>query len=222
MYFCFAARSVHPLSKITTNPDIVEAVENEIRVGIQVGHWKNSELPDEFERLQEAGGGATAGTITEWEVCLVIAKQVAKLLEEKGVVVDILPATIPVDYKASAFVSIHADGSEDSSTSGFKVAAYEQDRTGVAEQLSKTIEENYAEATGMNVDPNITDNMTSYYAFNANRYDHTISPTTPGVIVEIGFLTSAQDRRNVVDQPNKSAQGIADGIIKYLGDIGDL
>lgn len=202
--------------------EVVKSANREVRVGIQVGHWKNGELPDEFARLRVAGGGTTVGAITEWGVCLEIAELIATQLEVKGVIVDMIPATIPIDYEADAFVSIHADGNEDTSVSGFKVAAYTHDTTGNAELLSSLINASYAKATGIKIDSNVTDAMTQYYAFNSSRYDHAISSTTPGVIVETGFLTSASDRRTIVAQPEKSAQGIANGIIEYLVNTGEF
>ena len=93
------------------------------RVGLQVGHWKNKELPDELQRLRERGGGTSGGGKAEWEVNLAIAEKTASLLRAQGIIVDILPATIPVAYWADAFVAIHADGSENPNASGFKVAS---------------------------------------------------------------------------------------------------
>ena len=92
------------------------------RVGLQVGHWKNKELPDELERLRERGGGTSGGGKAEWEVNLEIAEKTASLLQDQGIIVDILPATIPVAYWADVFIAIHADGSEDPTASGFKAA----------------------------------------------------------------------------------------------------
>jgi len=93
------------------------------RVGLQAGRWKNKELPDEFERLRERGGGSSGGGKAEWEVNLKIAEKTASLLRDQGIIVDILPATIPVAYWADVFVAIHADGSENPSASGFKAAS---------------------------------------------------------------------------------------------------
>lgn len=45
-----------------------------LRVGLQAGHWKNNELPDELENLRNYGGGAKGGGMAEWEVNLAIAR----------------------------------------------------------------------------------------------------------------------------------------------------
>jgi hypothetical protein len=80
-----------------------------LRVGLQVGHWKAADAPDEQENLR-VNTGASAGGTTEWETNLKITEETKKLLEAKGVVVDILPVTIPPDYWADVFIAIHADG----------------------------------------------------------------------------------------------------------------
>ena len=99
-----------------------ERPDGPLRVGLQVGHWKNKELPDELERLRERGGGTSGGGKAEWEVNLAIAEKTASLLRDQGIILDILPATIPVAYWADVFIAIHADGSEDPTASGFKAA----------------------------------------------------------------------------------------------------
>ncbi len=58
--------------------------------------------------------GLSKDILEEADVVLEIAKKVKTSLEAKGVVVDLLPATIPIDYFADAFISIHADGNNNS------------------------------------------------------------------------------------------------------------
>lgn len=185
------------------------------KVGLQVGHWKNEELPEELERLR-GNTGASGGGKSEWEVNLAIAQSTKALLEEKGVIVEILPATIPVDYWADVFVSIHADGSTDFSKSGFKAATPRRDYTRKASKLLELIEEEYEGATNLLKDPNVTRNMRGYYAFAWWRYDHAVHPMTASLILETGFLTSPSDRKIIVWKPEVSAAGLSAGIIKYL------
>src|SRR5439155_12820374 len=78
------------------------------RVGIQAGHWRSEELPDELASLREQGG-ARVGGASEVEITLAIAQRVAALLSARGVTVDILPATVPPGYRADAFVALHCD-----------------------------------------------------------------------------------------------------------------
>ncbi|MCC2631887.1 MAG: cell wall hydrolase/autolysin [Patescibacteria group bacterium] len=193
-----------------------EPTKKPYKVGIQAGHWKNNEVPDEFGRLRIEGTGTSAGGVNEWEVNLDIAERVAELLGKEGIVAEVLPATVPPGYQADAFISIHADGNEDISVSGFKVTYSAWDEDGEGEALSTAIETSYAEATGMEIDPNTTEDMQQYYAFNFNRFVHTIDPDTTGIIVEVGFLTSAKDRQTIVRKPQLSAEGIAEGIISHF------
>lgn len=186
-----------------------------LRVGIQVGHWFAQNAPDEQEGLRD-NTGAQAGGVTEWETNLKIAEETKKRLEAEGVIVDLLPTTIPPKYLADAFISIHADGNADMQVSGYKIAPPRRDRSGTAERLSNLIETSYGAVTGLTIDPNITRNMRGYYAFNWRRYEHSIHPMTPGVIVETGFLTNAQDRTIIVKNPQRSARGIAAGVLVFL------
>ena len=57
--------------------------------------------------------------------------------------------------------------------------------------------------------------MRNYYAFNSRRYRHAIHPTTVGVIIETGFMTSAKDRRILFDEPETAAKGIVDAITDF-------
>ena len=189
-----------------------------IRVGLQAGHWKIAELPDELKRLRESGGGTSNGHITEWEVNLSIARKTKEILESDGIVVDILPATIPPGYYADAVVAIHADGNINPATSGFKVASPRRDRSGKADQLAKTLEEVYKEKTKLQIDPNITRNMTGYYAFNWRRFDHSTHPMAPAVILETGFLTNPYEADILINNPDLPAGALAEGILNFLNE----
>lgn len=186
-------------------------------VGLQVGHWKNEEVPEELQRLR-GNTGASGGGKAEWEVNYTIAKETATILQKRGIKVDILPATIPPEYWADVFVAIHADGSLNTTKSGFKLAAPRRDYTEKAAKLATMIEQTYAESTLLKKDPNITRNMTGYYAFAWWRYDHAIHPMTPSVILETGFLTSPSDRTVIVNNPEISANGLAMGIVDFMSD----
>jgi N-acetylmuramoyl-L-alanine amidase len=187
-----------------------------LRVGIQVGHWLSNELPDELARLRTSSGAFAAG-YTEAEVNLDIARRVAALLERDGIAVDVLPATIPPAYDADVFVSLHADGSSNAGARGFKLAT--PWRTSRASQhLLDALTAEYAAATGLPQDGAITFNMRGYYAFSYRRHEHAVAKTTPAVIIEMGFLTSAADRALLIGQPDTVAVGIANGIVRYLNE----
>jgi hypothetical protein len=189
------------------------------RVGLQVGHWWSGEVPAEMERLRAAGGGATGGGYTEVEVNLDLATRTAALLRAHGVEVDLIPGTVPIDYRADAFVAIHADGDARGVLRGYKVARSPLSHIPeIDDALVEWLYTEYGRATGLpRDDEHITRRMLFYYAFNNRRYYHAIAPGTPAAIVEAGFLTSAADRAVLIGAPDRAAQGLANGILGFLG-----
>ena len=206
---------ISPVPPITLAP-APEPRAPRFKVALQAGHWKAQEAPDELEGLRD-NGGTSGGGRAEWEVNLDIAERTAALLEAAGYDVEVLPATVPQRYQADLFIAIHADGNNDSSVHGYRVAAPRRDRTGRAQEFANVLTGAYGEATGVRSIGTVTRRMTGYYAFNSRRYDHAIHPNTVGVIIETGFLTSPTDQRILVDDPAKAAQGIFDGVVLYLG-----
>jgi N-acetylmuramoyl-L-alanine amidase len=186
------------------------------RVGLQVGHWQAADLPAELASLRTETG-ASAGGYQEVDLNLQIARQVAALLAARGIAVDLLPATVPPGYRADAFVAIHCDYNNDPGMSGFKLARY-GDSTSPArdDTLLSAIATTYGATTGLPTDPHVTRAMTYYYAFNSDALVHAIAPQTPGVIIELGFLTNAGDRALLVWAQPTVATGVAQGIIGYL------
>jgi hypothetical protein len=189
--------------------------EGPAKVALQVGHWQNDAVPEELHKLR-GNTGASGGGKTEWEVNYDIALRTKTLLEAQGVTVELLPATVPPQYWADVFVAIHADGSLDPEKSGYKLATPRRDYTGNADDLLNAIETSYGSATGLEIDPNVTRNMRGYYAFSWWRYEHAVHPMTASVILETGFLSSPSDRQLLLGNPQLSAEGLADGITKYL------
>jgi N-acetylmuramoyl-L-alanine amidase len=183
-------------------------------VAIQVGHWKSDELPDELARLRSSTGAHIDG-YTEVELNLLIAKRVEKLLTQQGIVVDLLPATVPPSYDADAFVALHTDGSTSRGARGYKVATpWRTSRA--AQQLSDALGKAYGDATGLPLSDAITFNMRGYYAFSFQRHTHAIARTTPAVILEMGYLTNAADRALMYNRADTVAAGITNGILGYL------
>lgn len=191
------------------------------RVGLQAGHWRAAELPDELARIR--GGGTAGGGVAEWELNLDVARRAAARLEGAGVQVDILPATIPPDYQAQAFVSLHADGDATGRLSGFKLARAR--RSVIPERddhLLASIEATYGAATGFPLDPHVSRNMTGYYAFNNRRFTHAIAPTTPAVILEMGFMTDGRDLRYMLSNEDVLAAGVSRGVYRFLEESAEL
>lgn len=212
-----AARLSAGLPAFLAQPPIdrVRGVLSPWRVGIQAGHWKIDELPSEQFRLRR-DTGAQWGPLTEAEVNLAIARRVALQLQEAGVVVDLLPATVPPGYDADAFVAIHTDDGGGTPESGWKVASPWRSSE-ASRKLRDSVASAYGLTTGLPSDRyGVSYNMRGYYAFSWTRYSHAIAATTPAAIIETGFLTSAADRRIIVEDPERSARGISLGIIMFL------
>ncbi len=197
------------------------ALSRTFRVGIQAGHWLNSGLPDELAVLKGSTGAQGNGW-REVDVNLDIARRVVALLSQAGVQADLLPATVPVDYRADAFVALHGDASSSPSASGYKAARSDWSIIpGKDDALMKDITSQYQTATGLKYDPGtITYAMKRYYVFNNHRYLHTVDQSTPSVILEMGFLTNPQDRALLVNYPETAAEAIARGILNYLSTQG--
>jgi hypothetical protein len=196
-------------------PEIIE--KPKFKIGLQIGHWKNHELPDELSVLRRNDGAHAAGKQEE-EINMEIVNQTAEILKQDNIEVEILPATVPPGYKADAFITVHADGNPNPEKSGYKMSTSIGDRSGKGDTLVKLLEEEYAKSTNLPYDPYITDNMLEYYSFAYWRFEHSIDPATPSAIVETGYLTSPHDRTIIVDNPHKSADGIANAIKRFLSD----
>lgn len=187
------------------------------RVGIQAGHWKMAEVPDEMARLAGQTGTSAAGFV-EWQVNLDIAGRVAARLQAQRIAVDILPATVPEGYLADAFISLHADGDRSGQDRGYK-AAHGSRRGPYEPRLVSAIIEEYGRTTGLPWLPGVSRNMTGYYAFAWGRLRSTVAPHVPAAILEMGFLTNAEDRAMLVGQPDRVADGIARGIMRFLEEV---
>jgi hypothetical protein len=185
------------------------------RVGIQAGHWKIEDLPEELRRLRSSSG-ARYGGFREVDANLAIARRVADYLLAAGVQVDLLPATVPPGYRADAFVSIHADGAYRPGVRGWKMSTPWRSSE-ASRMLLDALVRTYPLFTGLPEDRyGTTYNMRGYYAFSPHRFRHAIDRYTPAIIIETGFVTVAADREVIFGAPDTAARGIAAGIISYL------
>jgi N-acetylmuramoyl-L-alanine amidase len=187
------------------------------RVGIQAGHWKTEEAPDELRKLIPQTGASWEG-VSEVDVNLDVAQRLAALLNAKGIAVDLLPVTVPPGYIADAVVALHADSDGVGELSGFKMA-HNARRGPYEDALLTDIRDAYARATHLGYDSeHVTRNMTGYYVYSWTRYQHAVSPYAPGVILEMGYLSNDEDRALMLDRPDLLANAIADGITTFLND----
>lgn len=193
-----------------------QAAARPYKVGVQIGHYKNHELPAVLDDLI-GNTGATAAGRTELELNILVANRLAKLLEAEGIQVDLLPATVPSGYSADAFVAIHADGSSSTRPRGFKIST--RWRSEVAVQDARMVDimtERYAALTGLPEDGTVTRNMRGYYAYATFRPNWRTSNYTPGAIVEMGFITNPTDRAFMFGQSDRVASAIKAGIVDFL------
>lgn len=184
-------------------------------IALQAGHWHSEEHPDEFAWLR-ASTGAVSGGVHEVDLNVDVAHRAAEYLRSWGNEAYVLPATVPPDYHADAFVSIHSDGHTNRSARGFKVATYWRDWV-ATDMLVGELTDEYARQTGLPKDWRITDNMRGYYAFSSGLYEHTIAEDTPGAIIEMGFISNDSDRGFLVSHRDLVARAIALGIARFLG-----
>jgi hypothetical protein len=187
------------------------------RVGLQAGHYLFDEAPPELLSLRR-NPGAPGGGRVEWQVTIDLAERAAEILRASGVEVDVLPTTIPVRYRAHAFLAIHVDGDETGRLSGYKVARPNfSSIPEVDDAFAQTIYEEYGRATGLPDNSDyVTGRMRNYYAFNARRYQHAVAPGVPQAIVETGFMSNPSDRDLLFNRPEVAAQGIADAVLRFL------
>jgi hypothetical protein len=185
------------------------------RVGVQAGHWRIGELPDELRRLRSSTG-ARWGRYREVDANLEIARRVVAHLRKVGVAAELLPATVPPGYRADAFVAVHADGAARSAVRGWK-AATPWRASDASRALLEAVAFTYSRFTDLPEDRyGTTYNMRGYYAFSPHRFRHAIDPATPAVIIETGFVTVAEDREVLFGQTESVALGISTGILRFL------
>lgn len=192
----------------------------EVRVGIQIGHLDASAHPAEHARLR-VSTGAEANGVTEVQINRAVAEALAERLEFAGVQVDLLPASVPPRYRADAFVSLHADSSPDGARRGFKTAHFEPSRTPQERVLKRLVDAAYAAGTGLPDDhENVSGNMLWYYAFDP-RYRHAVSPVTPSLLIEMGYISNGHDL-DILEAAEIPAAAIAEGVLGYLEQVGRL
>jgi len=168
-------------------------------IGLVAGHSGND------------SGAVCPDGLQEVQVNQAVVDAAARALRKQGASVDVLKEFDRrlSDFKADAFVSIHAD-SCGVDLSGFKVASLDPSEGNAAsERLTDCLWERYGALTGLSPDPDtITYDMSRYHAFRE------ISRTTPAAIIEIGFLKA--DRDLLAAQPNRVAAGIVAGLQCFL------
>lgn len=172
-------------------------------IGVVVGHWG---------REDDVGAVCPDG-LTELDVNLEVATQVEQLLRSEGFDVDLLKENDDrlQGYQAIALVSIHADSCVfyNLEATGFKVAAaMATARPDKANRLVSCMYSRYSDITQLPYHAGVTDDMSSYHAFDEIHSD------TAAIIIETGFLNL--DRQILTQHPDLIADGIAKGVLCYV------
>ncbi len=194
-------------------PTITLAPAAAKRVGLQVGHWESGSLPAEQAHLRFNSGQSFNG-IYERDLNYGLASAIATKLMAQGVSVDILPATVPAGYTADAFIAIHSDYASDPNIRGYKTGLPWR-ASAAALALRDALDRRFA-STEQPFHNAVNATMRGYYAFNYLRYDHAITPATPGVIIEVGFITNPADFTLLTAGQDELAATITQGISDFL------
>ncbi len=158
--------------------------------------------------------GAIGGDIREKDITLDVSKRVEKLLKQKGYQVKMTRnddtyvslqdrVEISENYCPDIFVSIHVNSSVKPEITGIETHYYHQESM----SLAQTVHSSFASAINS---PNRGLFKSKFYVIN-----HT---TSPAILVEIGFISNASERGQLVGEKRKqdTAKSIADGIQNYF------
>ncbi len=200
----------------------LEPLAGPIRIGVQPGHWRIEELPDELTRLR-ASTGASYGTLREVDINLAVSRILVDRLAAEGLSVELVPAAVPAGYRADLFVSVHADRADRPDRRGWKLSPPWRPSP-ESRRLARAMTEAFR-ASGLPEDQGgVTANMRGYFGFSWWRYSNALSPYTPAVLVEMGFLGNPEDRARMRDDPALYAGILLEGIRSYLAghDRGNL
>lgn len=182
--------------------------------------------------LDPGHGGTDCGalglhsTVYESTVNLILAAKVKEALEAKGATVYLTRysdeyvsltdrKTIGVNYNADIFVSIHANGSENTDDYGLSAYYYK----GMSQSLATEIYDELFDAfysVLYDSDPTVYNDINDgvrYYPFSVTRME-----SCPSVLLEVGYMSNFDECAKIIDSDNSDAlaQAIADGIENYF------
>ncbi len=163
--------------------------------------------------------GATGANVTEAKINLIAAKELRKKLEGLGFNVYMTRESdkyvglynrpqIANDLKADAFISIHANAATNKNASGIENLYYPEEGYSLKRELARAIQGKLIAYTGA-VDRGIIERPNLVVTRETNM---------PSVIVEMGFLTNAEEEAKLLDPlyMNTITNGIRDGLLQIL------
>ncbi len=184
------------------------SISNLYKVVIDAGHGGNDV-------------GATREGIYEKNITLSIAKMVEKNLGSKGVQTTMTlekdktvslqeRCDISNETRPDLFVSIHVNSSVNDAIYGVETHWWKQDSVVYAETVHKHLSKNFNK--WKTKDRGLF--KSQFYVIN-----HT---EAPAILVEIGFISNADERAAIITQKRQSeiAKAITDGIMEYLKNKG--
>lgn len=148
--------------------------------------------------------------LTEAAVNAALAEKLVANLQANGIRAEILEEFDAklAGYSATALISIHADSCQyvNDLATGFKISGSSFTDSS---QLSICMENAYAAATQLSYHANtVTADMANYHAFRE------ISPGTPAIIIEVGFMYLDRDLLTTHNDP--VVTGLINGINCFL------
>lgn len=159
--------------------------------------------------------GAIREDINEKDINLKVSKMLKKILEKKGykvymtrtddTFVSLEDRTIYTESVCpTVFVSVHVNSCNTDTPKGIETHYYHDNSIELANSVHKKLTEK------INHTPNRGLLKSRFYVIN-----HT---TVPAILVEIGFISNDEERTELTTtkRQQKTAEGIAEGIIEYL------
>ena len=201
----FNTPKINALVDMSATQAAIKAQEADDRgnhIGLLSGHWQNST------------GEVCADGLIETDVNQDITARTAQMLEEHGYQVDLFPEfdLAFLNYEGAAFIAIYSGSCAEAPLppSGFKVGgSLTAQNPELVDSLATCISKEYQKATSLPFTFEVINpDHFSYHIF------RDINPATPAVRLEMGSLKT--DRTLLVDQAEKTADGIAAGILCYL------
>jgi N-acetylmuramoyl-L-alanine amidase len=195
---------------ISIQPSPLPTDVHQVHIGVVAGHSG----PPQDSTFESDPGAVCEDGLTEKEINETVARHVVSALTRDQYTVELLAEFDPKleNYKADILVSIHTNSCDDYgfAGTGYNVASASARETvpEADERLLNCIVVQYGATTGLPRHNGITVDMTDYHTFRE------VSPDTPTAIIEIGFMRN--DRAILTGEPERIAQGIANGIRCFL------